>query len=496
MLTPRPTGGFRDRFEILEKVGEGGFATVYRARETTTGRAVALKLLKEAYLEDNEVVERFRREVFAVASVSSPYVVKMHDFGISGDEVFIAMEFVDGPTLRDVMHERPWAPSDIHIIIGQIAQALAAAHRQNIVHRDLKPENVMLVRDGVAEPSQRRAGAPSRVAAEEKRPHQVKVLDFGLAKLAELERKLELEPLTRAGMCFGTPQYMSPEQIRGKRIDGSADLYALAVMAYEMIAGLLPWDGSDSREVLLSVLRDPPPKIVRARSPEVRRLDEINKLFARALAKNKKERPRDAAELFRELELALFGERRPVPRLKQKIDARDEVFASVLAASVELPPLPDHPSGDFSDTQVQTLPREFPIEPTFGGASSLSGSRGTGVRRRRRMKSQWMVSVDVEAPELNGGGASVVRDEAEPFAAQATTPHHSPRHTAVPSDALVAVDPSNPPAARGREDPITVTVPPLMRREPSRGVPMWVVAAMLLLVVAAAAIGFWMGRRF
>src|ERR1700761_6894785 len=112
-MANRPTGratSLRGRFEIMEKIGEGGFATVYRAKEVTTGKVVALKLLKDAYLKDEEVVERFRREVFAVASISSPYVVKMHDFGISGAEVFIAMEYVEGPTLREVMHERPWVP--------------------------------------------------------------------------------------------------------------------------------------------------------------------------------------------------------------------------------------------------------------------------------------------------------------------------------------------------------------------------------------------------
>jgi len=123
-MATRPTGRLKGRFAVMEQIGEGGFASVYRAKETTTGKIVALKLLKDAYLKDVEVVERFRREVFAVASINSPYVVKMHDFGISGDEVFIAMEYVEGPTLREVMHERPWSPNDIHVIIGLIAQAL------------------------------------------------------------------------------------------------------------------------------------------------------------------------------------------------------------------------------------------------------------------------------------------------------------------------------------------------------------------------------------
>ncbi len=470
-MANRPTGRstLRGRFEINEKIGEGGFATVYRAKEVTTGKVVALKLLKDAYLKDEEVVERFRREVFAVASINSPYVVKMHDFGISGAEVFIAMEYVEGPTLREVMHERPWSANDIHVIVGQIAQALAAAHRQNIVHRDLKPENVILVGEN-AKGSHR----------------QVKVLDFGLAKLAELERKLELEPLTRAGMCFGTPQYMSPEQIQGKPIDGSADVYALGVIAYEMIAGLLPWDGADSREILLSVIKQPAPRILRARA-EVKRLDELNRFLQRALAKDKKDRPRDAAEFFKEFEIALFGASRPAAKPKQKVDAKDEVFASVFAASIELPAvLLSSGHTDFGDTVVETMPGEYPIEPTMGGG-------GPGMRRRQRLKSAWMMSVGMQVvPEISGVG-DPREDPSGPFSHAQTMPHHSPRRNAIPSEAM-PLPPLDFARKPQRKDSITDTVPPLQRGQ-SRGVPVWLVAFMLAIVVVAAAIGFFLGRR-
>src|ERR1700744_4931860 len=178
---------------------------------------------------------------------------------------------------------------------------------------------------------------------------------------------------------------MSPEQIQGKNIDGSADVYALGVIAYEMIAGLLPWDGSDSREILLSVIKRPAPRLVHARA-EVKRLEELNRFLQRALAKDKKDRPRDAAEFFKEFEIALFGANRPAVKPKQKVDAKDEVFASVFAASIELPAvLLSSGHTDFGDTVVETMPGEYPIEPTMGGAAP-------GMRRRQRLKSAWMMS--------------------------------------------------------------------------------------------------------
>ncbi|HWE31032.1 MAG TPA: serine/threonine-protein kinase, partial [Polyangia bacterium] len=248
--------GAPDNFEILSELGEGAFARVYRAREKTSGKQTALKILKEGFVGAAEIIERFRREVFAVASIDSPHVVKLHDFGMSGSDVFIAMEYVHGPTLRELVRGRPWSAEAARVVVGQIAQALSAAHAQGIVHRDLKPENVMLVRRA--------------------RGRQVKVLDFGLAKLVAIERKLELEPLTQAGMCFGTPQYMAPEQMRGRPASQSADLFALAVIAYEMLSGRLPWDGGDPREVFGAVLTTPPPSLERVHpsvSPQRAALD-------------------------------------------------------------------------------------------------------------------------------------------------------------------------------------------------------------------------------
>jgi serine/threonine-protein kinase len=287
---------FRGRWEVVEHVGEGAFAHVYRARDSD-GQAVALKVLKDPFLGVKEVVERFQREVFAVASITSPHVVRLHDFGFSDEEFFLVTEFVSGPTLRALMG-RAWTSADIHTIVGQVAHALAEAHRHEIVHRDLKPENVMLVES---------AGG-----------WQAKVLDFGLAKLPELERKLDLAPITRAGQLFGTPQYLSPEQIRGRSVDGGADLFALGVITYEMLAGHRPWEGDNPHEVMLAVLHNPAPPITNL-SPELQpRAEDLGRFLDRALAKPRDERFGDATRLFAELSAALYGANVPLPEVSSK----------------------------------------------------------------------------------------------------------------------------------------------------------------------------------
>jgi serine/threonine-protein kinase len=332
----------KGRFDILQEIGEGGFARVFRARETATGREVALKVLKDAFVKDTEILERFQREVFAIASISSPHVVALYDFGITGQEVFLAMEYVEGPTLRDLLPRHTWTAIDIHLVVGQIAQALAAAHRQQIVHRDLKPENVMLVGTG----GRRR----------------VKVFDFGMAKIAELENKLELEPLTRVGTCFGTPQYMAPEVIRGQPFDHAVDLYALAVIAYELVGGLRPWDGGDPYEVMKAVLKKPLPRIAQASDPSVARINELNAFFTRALSKDRTARPGEAVAFFTAFESALFGEAAPPP--SPSVAGDDQAFASVFARVIDV---------GAADTQVGAAPSKAELAAQFTADRTETG---------------------------------------------------------------------------------------------------------------------------
>jgi serine/threonine protein kinase len=447
----------RGRFEIIEEIGEGGFARVYRARETSTGQPVALKVLKDAFRSDGEVLERFRREVFAVASIDSPHVVGLRDFGISGEEFFIAMEYVEGPTLRDLLETYSWSRKDTQVVVGQIAQALAAAHRKNIVHRDLKPENVMLVP----------GPDDSRL---------VKVLDFGLAKLAELERNLGLAPLTRVGMCFGTPQYMSPELIYGKAVDASVDLFALGVIAYEMLAGARPWDGANPQEVMLAVAKQTPPRITKL--DDASRLEAVNQFFLRALAKHKRDRPADATSFFDEFQVALFGDRVPANR----------------------PTTPAHQWSSLED--ISRAPLRFP-EGVYGGerttvdvlagmtsglnttpprgsgavpqATDLSGQRTIEMQAVRgpvtatRLNAVWLESLSAlnSLPPVN---ATEDRAELPP----------------APPTAIAGAQPLKPDAATASE--------PHVQRRPSSAPVVGLVILFLALIAVAAGVGFYIGR--
>jgi serine/threonine protein kinase len=382
-----------NRFEIIKLIGEGAFARVYRARDATEGRNVALKILKEAFRTDAEILERFRREAFAVASIDSPHVVSLYDFGVSGDEMFIAMEYIEGPTLRELAAAREWDARSLRLVVGQIAEAVAAAHKQNIVHRDLKPENVVLVR--------RASG------------HQVKVLDFGLAKLVELERNLGLARLTQAGMCFGTPQYMSPEQIQGRAADTAADLWSLAVIAYELLAGYLPWDGPDAHSVLLDVLQTPIAAIRRAH-PSVARLDELNRLFGRALGKDRAARPANATAFFAEFDRALSGATRR---------ANEPVFSGIVSKEFVLPDRDDYDTLEEPRPPGQSRTSEMFDDTARGDPTAVDRNRSTP----RHLHSGWMTSPQSETETTSSEPGGLYAPEHSARSAESGKPHR--RHS-------------------------------------------------------------------
>jgi formylglycine-generating enzyme required for sulfatase activity/predicted Ser/Thr protein kinase len=302
------------RYEILEKLGEGGMGVLYRARDTRLGRTVALKLLRPESHQDPERRERFFREARAASALNHPNIVTVYDVDTAPDgSDYIAMEHVEGRSLDRRLAEGPLPVDEALRHAIEIAQALAAAHAAGIVHRDLKPANVMLTRSG-----------------------QVKVLDFGLAKLvapaegmsAESAETLTRDQATRTGVVLGTPAYMSPEQARGERVDARSDVFSFGTLLYEMLGGRRPFTGQSVADLLSSILRDDPPRLDALRPDLPRDLVDV---VARCLARDRDRRYASAEGL---LEALLACQTRLArPSAAPAVNRRWAVVASVVAVA-------------------------------------------------------------------------------------------------------------------------------------------------------------------
>jgi serine/threonine-protein kinase len=277
-----------DRYRIERLLGEGGMGAVYQAEHTHMRKRMAIKVLHPEMTRLPEVVARFEREAMAAAHIDHPNVVTATDFGkLEDGSFFLALEFVEGKSLREVIAQGPLELGRALHVARQIASALQRAHVLKIVHRDLKPENVMLVdRDGDAD--------------------FVKVLDFGIAKvqIGELtagEVSQAAGPgqpvLTQAGMVYGTPEYMAPEQALGQPVDARADLYALGIIMYEMLVGERPFN-AESKVALLGMQVTAPVPRMAEKNPAANVPPEVEALVARCLAKEATERLSDAKELI------------------------------------------------------------------------------------------------------------------------------------------------------------------------------------------------------
>ncbi|MBA3542753.1 MAG: serine/threonine protein kinase [Deltaproteobacteria bacterium] len=215
------------RYEIQQRVGEGGMGVVYRARQISIDRIIAIKMLNAQMAQDPQWVQRFYNEAKACSRLQHPNTIRMFDFGQTQDgRLFMTMEFLDGLSLRQALETGPLAPQRVVKVLIQCCASLAEAHSIGIIHRDIKPDNVFLLN---------MAGSPDFV----------KLLDFSVAKLLEGDRMK-----TQAGVVFGTPQYMSPEQGRGLPLDARSDLYALGVLAFEMLTGTVPFHDENPMTVI------------------------------------------------------------------------------------------------------------------------------------------------------------------------------------------------------------------------------------------------------
>ena len=269
------------RYEIFAKLGEGGMGTVYAAKQKPLGRTIALKVLLKSLSDDEIAVQRFEKEALAISRLAHPNTVTIFDYGKTEQGLmYIAMEFMEGRTLSDLIkQEGPLRPRRVVRIVAQMIRALSEAHLRGVIHRDLKPDNIMLV------PT---AGEPDFV----------KVLDFGVAKLRS-QGGVDVKTLTKGDVIFGTPSYMSPQQVHGIMDDPRSDLYAVGVIAYEMLSGAALFTGDSAISILMAQVQKIPQAFASLPKP-VEVPAELEALVMKLLAKESDDR-------FADCEAVLHG---------------------------------------------------------------------------------------------------------------------------------------------------------------------------------------------
>ncbi|MFN0251772.1 MAG: protein kinase domain-containing protein [Kofleriaceae bacterium] len=348
------------RYYVEKKIGEGGMGVVFSARHAVIERPLAIKVLKREVMRDTATIQRFVREAKAASRIGHPNIVDVTDFGTTPDGMtYSVMEYVHGDTLGTAL--RAASPFSAHRavkIAAQIARALGAAHDKGIIHRDLKPENVFLLnRDG--------------------RTDFVKIVDFGIAKVAPPQGGVAEPRLTRAGSVFGTPEYMAPEQAAGRGdTDGRVDIYALGIILYEMVTGRVPHRGDSMVRTLAMQMLDPvePPSKLR---PDLPIPPELEQVILTALAKKREVRYQTMGELLAALEkvLTLVGQSvtgspiyalQPLPPGADENTVQTPLGRSAAKAGAHSIPT-SRPAGPTSDGGTTRRPksRTTPHEPQF-----------------------------------------------------------------------------------------------------------------------------------
>jgi serine/threonine-protein kinase len=322
------------RYRVISRVGSGGMAEVYCAEDTQLGRRVAVKLLHERFAQDEEFVERFRREASSAASLSHANIVNVYDRGQWGGTYYIAMEYLDGRSLDSIVREEaPLAPARAIELTEQVLRAARFAHRHGVVHRDLKPHNVIIDEEG-----------------------RVKVTDFGIARAGASE-------ITQTGSIMGTARYLSPEQAQGHTVSPRSDLYAIGIMLYELLTGTVPFEGDSVVAIALRHLSEPP----RPPSSLVPTISaNLDAIVMRALAKRPEARFSDADEFL----AALDGER-------ERLRAEDGSQTASLAPVVITPSTayPPHPA----TYTTQAIGPIGPVTGAYGTAPAYWDPNTTGI---------------------------------------------------------------------------------------------------------------------
>ncbi len=301
-----PVGSRFGDYEILEELGAGGMGKVYRARDATLERVVALKMLAPALSKDQEYVRRFLKEARAVARLNHPNIVQIYDFGCVDSIYYLAMEFVDGHSLGHTLRTRRFSEADALQIVRQVCKALSVAHAEGIVHRDIKPDNLMLTSRG-----------------------DLKLVDLGIAKRVD-----EDQSITQTGQSIGTPHYISPEQIRGQKdIDARADVYSLGATLYHLVTGHTPFKGSSGALVMSMHLVEPLPD---PRQWEPTLSEGLCRVLRKMMAKERDERYPDIAVLEVDLHRLQAGQTpKPVEPRATALDSTSSMTLEMGAARRE-----------------------------------------------------------------------------------------------------------------------------------------------------------------
>ncbi len=363
---------FDGRYRVIRRLGSGGMANVYLAEDEELGRRVAIKVLDEKHATDEQFIERFRREAKNAASLSHPNIVSIYDRGEAQGTYYIAMEYIEGRTLKELIVARGPLPVDQAVSYArQILGAVRFAHKKGIVHRDIKPHNVLVDTDG-----------------------RLKVTDFGIARAGASQ-------MTEAGSIIGTAQYLSPEQARGASVDQRSDLYSVGVVLYEMLTGSVPFTGDSPVEIAMkhiSAVPEPPS----AHRPDVP--DDLDLVVLRGLAKDSRERFQTAEEMDAELGRVAAG--------LSVTDATADAATAVLAGSGvsdaaptavvrRAPPPPYAPHGGYYYEEPPT-PARRSIWPWLLALALVVAAAIAGLYAYERIQDELNANKPVAVPLLEG----------------------------------------------------------------------------------------------
>lgn len=385
------------KYRLVRKLGEGGMGIVYEAEHMDLGKRLAVKLLQPTYASNRDILKRFQQEARAACRIGHPGIVDVSDIGMTPDrEPYMVMELLHGESLAAALERHGSLPLDRAAdILGQVLSALSAAHGAGIVHRDIKPDNVFLTHLG-------------------DRADFVKLLDFGISKF--LAGSLAGAKLTQTGSVLGTPLYLAPEQARGDRdIDHRVDIYAVGVMAYQMLSGRVPYSADNYQQLLFRIVTEPPVPLEKV-APDL--AEEVVDLIDRAMSKDRRERPRDALA-FRRILLACADLAESTGPTSARVERRTAPVAVVSAPEV-MPTRPSEPTPTLWTETLLRSQRRRVLQAAVAFAAVIAAA-AIAMLLRRGLESESQPEAHV-VPAAGVAAPAVPEPRIPPAAEEASAP--------------------------------------------------------------------------